>query len=117
MLFWEPGSALFNAMLEWRPGRSIEFGGSALSLIWAMAVTFRRRRLTLGPTIVFTLAIALAALVVASNIIWVFRDKELRALWPLACLFWAIGIGSISQHVLRWLNGMVEPIWTRARIS
>jgi hypothetical protein len=117
MLFWEPGSALFNAMLEWRPGRSIEFGGSALSLIWAMAVTFRRRRLTLGPTIVFTLAIALAALVVASNIIWVFRDKELRALWPLACLFWAIGIGSILQHVLRWLNGMVEPIWTRTRIS
>jgi hypothetical protein len=29
-----------------------------------------------------------------------FRDKELRALWPLLSLFWAIGIGSIAQRVL-----------------
>jgi hypothetical protein len=108
MLFWEPGVALFNAMQEWRPRRLIEFGGSALSLIWAIAVTIRRRRLTLGPTIVFTLAIALPALVVASNIMWVFRDKELRALWPLACLFWAAGIGSIIQQILLWLNSSVR---------
>jgi hypothetical protein len=117
MTFWEPGSALFNAMLEWRPGRLIEFGGSALSLIWAMAVTIRRRRLTLGPAIVFTLAIAIPALVVVSNLIWVFRDKELRALWPLACLFWAAGIGSIVQLVLQWLNSVVEPRLMRSRIS
>ena len=107
MMFWEPGNALFNAMLAWRPGRLIEFGCSALSLIWAMAVTFRRQRLTLGPGIVFTLAIALPALVIASNIILMFRDKEVRALWPLACLFWAIGIGSIVQLALPWLSGAV----------
>jgi hypothetical protein len=117
MLFWEPGVALFNAMLKWQPRRSMEFGCSALSLIWAMAVTIRRRRLTLGPTIVFTLAIALLALVVASNIIWIFRDKEVRAIWPLACLFWAIGIGSVVQQVLLWFSGVVEPILTRTKTS
>jgi hypothetical protein len=110
MLFWEPGNALFNAMLEWWPGRLIEFGCCALSLIWALAVTIHRRRLTLGPGIVFTLAIALPALVVVSNIILEFRDKEVRALWPLACLFWAVGIGSIVQRILPRLNGAVGPI-------
>jgi hypothetical protein len=108
MLFWEPGAALFRAMLEWRPGRWTEFVCSALSLIWAIAVTIHRRCLTLGPAIVFTLAIALPALVIASNIILEFRDKEVRALWPLACLFWAVGIGSIVQLILWWLNGAVR---------
>jgi hypothetical protein len=49
---------------------------------------------------VFTLAIALAGLVIASNMILMLRDKEVRALWPLACLFWAVGIGSIARLVL-----------------
>src|SRR5436305_7703859 len=81
MLFWEPGMALFQTLRHWRPTRAFEFGGSALSLIWATAVTVRRRALTLGPGIVFTLAIALAGLVIASNMILMLRDKEVRALW------------------------------------
>lgn len=105
MMFWEPGIAFFETLERWRPGRVLEFGCSALSIIWAMAITIRRRRLTLGPGIVFTLAIALMAFVIASNVILRFRDKELRTLWPLATLFWAIGIGSIAQQVLRWFSG------------
>lgn len=108
MLFWEPGVTLFRTLQKWQPRPWLEVSCSILSLVWAMAVTIRRRRLTLGPGIVFTLAIALPALVVASNIILILRDKEVRALWPLACLFWAIGIGSIAQEILRWLSGTVR---------
>jgi hypothetical protein len=107
MLFWEPGIAFFQTLERWRPGRAVEFACSALSIIWAIAVTIRRRRLTLGPGIVFTLAIALLALVIASNMILRFRDKELRALWPLATLFWAVGIGSIATQVLLWFSATV----------
>ena len=107
MMFWEPGIAFFETLSQWRPGRTFELGCSALSLIWAMAVTIYRRRLTLGPGIVFALVIALPALVVASNIILIFRDKEVRALWPLACLFWAAGIGSLVQLILLWFYGAV----------
>jgi hypothetical protein len=107
MMFWEPGIAFFNTLERWGPGRAIEFGGSALSLFWAATVTIRRRRLTLGPGIVFTLAIAVPALIIVSNIVIGFRDKELRTLWPLLSLFWAIGIGSIAQQVLLWFSGTV----------
>jgi hypothetical protein len=100
MLFWEPGIAFFNTLERWGPGRSIEFVCSALSLIWAFAVTFRRRCMTLGPGIVFALAIAVLVFIIVSNIVIGFRDKELRTLWPLLSLFWAIGIGSITQQVL-----------------
>jgi hypothetical protein len=108
MSLWQPGMALFQRLQQWRPTPAFEFGGSALSLIWAIVVTVRRRRLTLGPGIVFTLAIALAGLVIASNMILVLRDKEVRAVWPLACLFWAIGIGSIARLVLLWFSGAME---------
>ena len=94
---WEPGRQLFKALHTWRPTPYLEF---AAYLVVLAGIVFRQAERE--KKFAAAILLALACFVVASNAVHPFRPKEAAAIWPMACLLWAIA--------LKWAAGLASEV-------
>ena len=100
LILWEPGRQLFKALHTWRPTPYLEF---AAYLVVLAGIVFRQAERE--KKFAAAILLALACFVVASNAVHPFRPKEVAAIWPMACLLWAIA--------LKWAAGLASEVGGR----
>jgi hypothetical protein len=104
LVLWEPGVQLFEWLEVLKPGPTIERGVClfiATVLLLSPFTGFPDRR---ERNLVAVLFLSLIAYVISANVVLAVRPVEAAAVWPLACLLWAVGLGWMAAALRRKLS-------------